>query len=138
MTLLQLLSLFFVLIWGAPSLAAPALPSPICLIRGQVEGTSTRVFEYDSALQKSAQLPSTHTYHDVSLNLFTSTLTTGKKHKDCTKLLQHKVFQLRDKKVSLKKDQCIEARTEFLGDEFVSGQWIFDIQQLSTENCTRN
>lgn len=122
------------LLWGAPSQAAPALPSPICLIRGQIEGLSTRVFEYDPVLLKNSKLPVTHTYHDVSLKVLSSALAKDQQG-DCKKILTHQTFQLRNKQDQLKKGQCIEAHTQFSGDEFVIGQWLFEIKQLPIADC---
>jgi hypothetical protein len=56
----------------------------------------------------------------------------------CQALLKHQVYQLRNSKQSSKIGKCIEAKSQFSGDEFYIGQWLFDIKEIEASKCSQN
>lgn len=111
--------------------AAPALPSPQCLIEGTVTAIAEREHRYDEALRKSWNLPESITYIDISIDVTQARLESPAKGQNCdAAVLKKRPLQLKDpaERDKLKKGACIKALTQFSGDEFRIGQWLWRIE----------
>lgn len=132
-------SLFFLtlLLLNLTSHAAPAPTGPICRITGIVEKLETRTRKYEpESWRKSWNLPKEKVYFDVSIKV-SSVHELEKGYEGCEKLLSKRVFQLKEQK-NLKIGRCLRAKSQFSGDEFSIGQWLYDIEYLPEENCRQD
>lgn len=113
--------------------SAPAMKSEVCLITGVVQSIENREHIYKpESWRKSWGLPKSITYIDIKMNL--SEVVPKQKDLETTEctleLLSEKTFQLRSKeeRSKLEKGSCFRATTQFSGDEFAIGQWVWDIE----------
>ena len=117
--------------FAGSAVAAPALTGPLCIVTGIVENTAERNVKYEpESWRLSWQLPEYRVYTDVTVNLSSAG--------DCDAAqFESKPFQLRgDADQSLlTKGACIRAKTQYSGDEFALGQWLFDIEILDATTC---
>lgn len=117
-------------LWLIPSASgAPALTSSLCLIKGTIATISERVEPYTpESWRISWGLPESRTYIDIKFKKIEST----SPGPDCkVQELKKKTFQLRnlEDQKSLSVDDCIKAETQFSGDEFAMGQWVWNIRK---------
>lgn len=121
--------------------AAPAMTSHVCSVKAVVEKIEKREEKYEpESWRKAWGLPESQVYWDITLSVKDADLIEEHMTGDCTKEGLPKVFQLRDRNFIglLKKPavgSCINARTQFSGDEFSIGQWLDDIETLPTSEC---
>ena len=115
--------------------AAPAVSSPVCVIKGLIKKIEKREVDYKpESWRKSWNLPKSREYVDVTIAVSTAKGLEGKAPQ-CDSLVGLKKFQLRDTTVKISTSQCIVSQTQFSGDEFALGQWIFKIKELKKESC---
>lgn len=112
--------------------AAPAAPAPVCQIEGTVLSITEREVAYkDDSWRKSWNLPESITYTDVTINVTEESLVenAGNPEQECKahNLPEKRTYQLRDKNTKLKEDQKIRAHTQYSGDEFAIGNWLYNI-----------
>ncbi len=118
----MLLALTFSLI-NLNLLAAPAMTSPLCVVKANVLKIEQRERKYTpESWRKQWNLPKSITYTDVTLDIEKIS------GDQCSKeTLSKNVFQLKSNE-TLKVGSCIIAKTQFSGDEFRIGQWLWDIK----------
>lgn len=115
--------------------AAPAVPSPVCAVQGLVKKIETRKVDYKpESWRKSWGLAKARVYTDVTVKVLDAK---GLNNKEpyCDRFLGLKTFQLQDKVTKIKVSKCISAKTQFSGDEFAIGQWLFNVQEQKKESC---
>ena len=125
------MKLFFLII--PYLLAAPAPPHKTCAIEGHIISVDEREDMRDPSWAKSWGLDKKVTYTDINLKLQSVKLIKSELAGECTlEFFENKSFQLRpgQKDFHFSKGDCITAKTQFSGDEFLAGQWLWDI-----ENC---
>lgn len=129
------ISTFFHLLFSITSLyAAPALAGPKCKIKGVVESVTSREHQYQpESWRKSWGLSKSIEYTDIKLKVQESLLVSGGFGNGCgieELKKRDSTFQLRssENKDLLKSGKCIQAHTQFSGDEFAIGQWVFDVK----------
>lgn len=116
--------------------AAPAMRGPLCTITGIIEKIASREEVYkDDEWRKSWSLPKSKIYTDITIKVKSST-DDSVDNKRCKQFYSKNVFQLRDDKSKALKGNCIKAQTQFSGDEFSIGQWLFSIEVLPVEQCS--
>lgn len=119
------------------TLAAPAMKGPTCEITANVEQIQKRKeFYKDESWRKSWGLPKYIEYTDLTLSVISSK-ETEKGFGSCEEIAKKKIFQLRDKEIELKAKDCIRAQTQFSGDEFSIGQWLFKISKIENIKCSK-
>ena len=136
-----LLGIFPLLLILSPLSAAPAMTGPECQLLASVEQVEQReeLYQPDSWRQAWG-LPPAYTYTDIKLHVIHShsVLTTGDASiatHTCQNLLEQPTFQLRPGALTVHPGDCIHAQTQFSGDEFAMGQWLYAIQILDTTAC---
>jgi hypothetical protein len=112
--------------------AAPALNSSQCRVRGIVESIHTRSHKYEpESWRKEWGLPKERIYVDIKLSLNDVSSAEVLGGSDCSlEHLQDKIFQLKSNQdqALITTGQCITALTQYSGDEFALGQWLWDIE----------
>ena len=138
-------SLFsFLMFVGAASVkSAPALSSSICQLRGELIDISQRkVSQGPKEWRESWGLSEFREYTDIALKIIeVKKYDESSPATDCSldyfqKNFQGKKFQIEPSEKKhrfLKKGTCLVAKTQFSGDEFAIGQWIWDIKE-----CPKN
>ncbi len=116
--------LFLIVISILFSSASSAPPSPTCALKGKVEKIETRKTMVDN----SSVRPTEKNYEDVTIKVSTI-------DGPCNQLMGSKVFQLRDKNERPTIGKCIAAKTQYSGDEFALGQWVFEIKNIADKDC---
>ena len=150
-----LASIFLSVNWSAQ--AAPAMLGSLCGIVGLVQKIEVRKKYYNKekipssawasreSWRKSWGLPQYRIYHDATVSVnSTQKIRKNAFMGNCDQFLGKKIFQIKNKK-ELKKlenilkkskaGKCIRGKTESSGDEFVWGQWLFEVEHLAIENC---
>ncbi len=112
--------------------AAPAVTSNLCHIQGIITSINQRTHKYEpESWRKSWRLPKERIYIDIQLDIQNVSSEGKTSDQGCmTESLKDKVFQLKDNQdqKKIKKGQCIKAKTQFSGDEFSIGQWLWEIK----------
>ena len=107
--------------------AAPAMQSSLCEVKAIVVQIKERVHQYrPESWRKNWGLPKSITYTDVTLNLGQISGASN-----CNKeFFNGRNFQLKkdSDKSKINVGDCILAKTQFSGDEFKIGQWLWDIR----------
>ncbi len=133
-------------------LAAPAMESPECTLKGLVVKQEKRVEEYtNESWRKDWGLPKEHVYQDISIQVLENDYASEEDRdmaaqmpppEDCDKQGNLTVYQLRDDASFFGLfgnpkllEKCITAKSKNSGDEFSYGNWLYDITILSDEDC---
>lgn len=112
-------------------MAAPAPPHNTCKVMGDIISIEQRIVERDSSWVKAWGVDKKITYTDIELKLQSVKLITSEMAGECTlDFFEDKSFQLRpeDTNFNFSAGDCVRAKTQFSGDEFLAGQWIWDFQ----------
>ncbi len=113
--------------------AAPALTGPECAVIGTVGNIETRKHYYQpESWRVGWGLPEYRLYTDVTLHL------TAAAGEGCAmEAFQGKAFQLRvdQDAEKLETGLCLRALTQYSGDEFAIGQWLYDIEIIDMSSC---
>jgi len=116
-----------------PSFASPAMTGPTCAVEGTVGSITERKEENaPETWRKQYGLSKYREYTDVRLSVKNSSmLDPGMTGEDCSKERLEKItFQLRPTIIGwarIKVGDTISAKTEFSGDEFSIGNWLYDV-----------
>ncbi len=146
---LWLMSLVWSVSWGS-AWACPLPPAAVCQIEGTVISVSDRHEDYDKvfgrgwydkvkALVRGQTLPEGHAYVDVTVDITQENVydSKGVRKISCEGVtgVERRVYQLGQTSPTtlLARPQIgehIQARTHKSGDEFVAGNWLFNIKTL--------
>lgn len=120
---------------AGPVFAAPLPPSDVCIVEGVIETVGQREEPYTpESWRQSWGLPESRNYIDIELALERVSLHEEVDRDETCKFeaLVEATFQLRsmDELHKLEAGKCVTGKTQYSGDEFAHGQWLWDI-----ENC---
>lgn len=139
---------------SSTSHATQAMAAPECMVQGHVMSQNVRFEEKDVGFARSWGIPQTVEYQDVTVKLSENKYS-GEAQKElaqvseeyphfhCENTGRELVYQLRHddsfKKGAIKPSDlvgnCISALSHFSGDEFVIGNWLYDIKILPESDC---
>lgn len=118
-----------VFILMTPIHAAPAMLGSICQIKGVIKKVSKR-----ENSRKTFGTKESRSYIDWELDLKSVTFIKESDNKLCTQdFFKNKIFQLRfdEHKNNYLASECIEALTQYSGDEYSHGQWVWNIKKCN-------
>lgn len=113
----------------SPIHAAPAMRGSVCQIKGIIKKVSKR-----ENTRKNFGPMESKNYIDWELDLKNVTSVNKSDMKSCTQdFFKNKIFQLRfdEHKNNYSASECIEALTQFSGDEYSHGQWVWNIKKCN-------
>lgn len=116
---------------------APAMNGALCFVEGQVRSLKKREQPYqDEQWRKAWGLPKVVIYWDIELEVKRAEQREPGMGSCTTEELSSETFQLRDEK-ELEKvvvGKCLQGLTQFSGDEFRIGQWLYDLSECEQKN----
>lgn len=112
-----------------PSFAAPALKSNICYLEGKIVSIQQRTVNRDKGWANSWGVKPYVSYNDVTVEITKSKNDSSGFSDACTETLQ--TFQVRDSEMNkVIFGSQIRAKAQYSGDEFMIGNWLFDIEHV--------
>lgn len=119
--------------------AAPAMRSHVCEITAVVQKIEERKESYGKpeSWRKAWGLPKFQKYTDVTLSIVSASLLEEYSMGECTPQKLPEIFQLRGdvKSSKIPVGTCLKGKTQFSGDEFLIGHWLYDVETLSESDC---
>lgn len=122
--------------------AAPATRSHVCEVVATVESIDVRKEGYDKpeSWREAWGLPEFQIYTDVKLSVVAASLIEEQAFAEgeCTPQKLPEIFQLRNdiKPSKIPVGTCLKGKTQFSGDEFVIGHWLFEVEVLESSDCS--
>lgn len=130
-------------LWVAatPLHAAPSMAHDTCRVIGKVTSVETKEFKRNMPRSWLDDWKLSNSYTETVIKLDISTIEIlkdiGYDKDSCTLEKAAEGYYLRDKKFfkGFGAGDCISAETNFSGDEFRIGNWIYNIETLPADQC---